>query len=91
MIMSTKWIQVHKLHFFLQKSKRARIRVLRLSRRNRREEETDKDMWLKNLKLYMENITILEENEKLRKKATLLQQENLTLMSLFQKLILQKI
>lgn len=42
-------------------------------------------MVLKNLKLYIENITILEENEKLRKKASLLHQENLELMSEIQK------
>lgn len=39
----------------------------------------------KNLKLYMENITIFHENEKLRIRASLLHQENLSLMSEFQK------
>ena len=43
-----------------------------------------KDMELKNLKLYLENQSILEENEKLRKKASLLYQENLALMSEFE-------
>lgn len=48
------------------------------------EEQVEKDMELKNLKLYLENRNIMEENEKLRKKATLLHQENLALMSEFQ-------
>ncbi|KAI3453538.1 hypothetical protein Pfo_010201 [Paulownia fortunei] len=83
---SNEWIQLHKLHFFPRKPKRTRVRVLRLSsRRKRREEKVGKDMELKNLKLYMENISILEENEKLRKQASLLHQENLALMSEFQK------
>lgn len=53
-------------------------------RRKQRKETMDKDMKLKNLKLYMENISIIEENEKLRKKATLLHQENLALIAEFQ-------
>jgi hypothetical protein len=44
-----------------------------------------KDMELKNLKLCLENQRIVEENEKLRKKANLLRQENLALISEFQK------
>lgn len=43
------------------------------------------EMEMRNLKLYMENMSILEENEKLRKKASLLYQENIALMSEFQK------
>ena len=42
-------------------------------------------MELKNMKLYLENQSIVEENEKLRKKASLLHQENLALMSELQK------
>ncbi|CAK9135949.1 unnamed protein product [Ilex paraguariensis] len=72
-----------------QRSKRCRVQVqrfIRSSRRRRFEEEgVGEDMELKNLKLYMENISILEENEKLRKKATILYQENLALMSEVQK------
>ncbi|KAG8382344.1 hypothetical protein BUALT_Bualt05G0067600 [Buddleja alternifolia] len=81
------WIQVHKLHFFRQKPRRTRVRVLGLSsKRKSCEEKVGKDVELiKNLKLYMENISILEENEKLRKKASLLHQENLALMSEFQR------
>ena len=40
-----------------------------------------KDMEMENLKLYMENQTIIEENERLRKKALLLHQENRALLS----------
>lgn len=56
-------------------------------RRKRREEvevEEEEDMEVRNLKLYMENMSILQENEKLRKKASLLHQENLALLSEFQ-------
>lgn len=42
-------------------------------------------MELENLKLYLENKSIIEENEKLRKKANILHQENLALLSEFQK------
>ena len=60
--------------------------VFSFSRRKREcEEKVGKDMELKNLELYKENITIMEENEKLRKKASLLHQENLALMTEFQK------
>ncbi|KAI8529985.1 hypothetical protein RHMOL_Rhmol11G0018600 [Rhododendron molle] len=53
----------------------------RLNKRERKsEEKVGKDMELENLKLYKENMSIIEEN-KLRKKATLLHQENLALMS----------
>lgn len=54
------------------------------SRRGCQKEEGE-DMELKNLKLYLENQSIVEENEKLRKKANLLHQENLALMSEFEK------
>ncbi|KAI3468849.1 hypothetical protein Pfo_025512 [Paulownia fortunei] len=81
---SNEWIQV--IHSFPRKTRRIRVRVLRLSSiRKRREEKIGEDIELKNLKLYMENISILEENEKLRKQASLLHQENLALMSEFQK------
>lgn len=42
-------------------------------------------MELMNLRLYLENRSIIEENEKLRKKADLLHQENLVLVSELQK------
>ncbi|XWS77178.1 hypothetical protein CRYUN_Cryun01aG0239200 [Craigia yunnanensis] len=75
-------------------SKRHNIRVRRLNRwrRLRKEAGTKKmvvgiktDMQMKNLKLYMENQSIIEENEKLRKKALLLHQENQTLLAQLQK------
>lgn len=49
------------------------------------DQEDGKEMMLKNLKLYIENMSILEENERLRKKANLLHEENLELMSQIQK------
>ncbi|EEF51026.1 protein LITTLE ZIPPER 2 isoform X2 [Ricinus communis] len=67
-----------------QRSKKPKVQVLGLTRRRCQEEE-GKDMELKNLKLYLENQSIVEENEKLRKKANLLHQENLALISEFQK------
>lgn len=64
-----------------------------LIRGRKRREEAEvggNDMEMKNLKLYMENISILEENDKLRKKASLLHQENLALISEFQRRSLLK-
>lgn len=61
--------------FMLKKQNKSRGRVMRS------EENTGKEMVMKNLKLYIENMSILEENERLRKKANLLHQENLELMS----------
>lgn len=55
------------------------------NRRKGSEEKMGTEIEVQNLKLYKENISILEENEKLRKKASLLHQENLYLMSEFQK------
>lgn len=55
------------------------------NRKKGTEEKIGKELEVKNLKLYMENISIFEENEKLRKKASLLHQENLYLLSEFQK------
>ncbi|KAL8552655.1 hypothetical protein ACS0TY_001370 [Phlomoides rotata] len=69
------WMQVH---FFPRKSRRIRVRILELSSVKKRREE---EMEMKNLKLYMENMSIFEENEKLRRQATLLHQQNLALMS----------
>ncbi|GLT51904.1 hypothetical protein SLA2020_252780 [Shorea laevis] len=42
-------------------------------------------MEIKNLKLYMENQSIIEENERLRRKALLLHQENQSLLVQLQK------
>ncbi|KAI5594945.1 hypothetical protein POPTR_003G117200v4 [Populus trichocarpa] len=70
-----------------QRSKKCKVQVIGLtcSRRSGYEEWEEKNMELKNLKLYLENQSIVEENEKLRKKASLLHQENLALMSELQK------
>lgn len=44
-----------------------------------------REMELKNWKLYMENMSIMKENERLRNKATMLHQENLALLSVLKK------
>ncbi|KAF7128093.1 hypothetical protein RHSIM_Rhsim11G0007500 [Rhododendron simsii] len=82
---ATEWITPPKPLFSRtrkQEWKRSNVRIHRLnSKRERKsEEKVGKDMELENLKLYKENMSIREEN-KLRKKATLLHQENLALMS----------
>ncbi|KAL4379902.1 hypothetical protein GQ457_02G000390 [Hibiscus cannabinus] len=65
---------------------RHNIRVPRLTRWRRLRKRKKKmvkrdDMERKNLKLYMENQSILKQNEALRNKALLLHQENLTLLA----------
>ncbi|KAI4377887.1 hypothetical protein MLD38_015448 [Melastoma candidum] len=60
--------------------RRSKVRVSRLIRRRDRV-RTGRDIELKNLKLYLENRTIIEENDKLRKKADLLRWENSVLLS----------
>ncbi|CAH1451497.1 unnamed protein product [Lactuca virosa] len=80
-------------HFLTQKTKskqakfrmRNQVRIHRLNRVNKFiEEKIKQEMELRNLKLYMENMSILEENERLRNKATILHQENLALLSLLE-------
>ncbi|CAN4127450.1 unnamed protein product [Withania somnifera] len=78
------------LYFSMQKKQRSkisRVQVHRLIARRKRSEtkESKMDMEMRNLRLYMENMSILEENEKLRKKASVLHQENNALMCEFQK------
>ncbi|KAI3710941.1 hypothetical protein L2E82_40737 [Cichorium intybus] len=63
--------------------KHKELRVHRLYRLI--DKKIKREMELKNLKLYMENLNILKENEKLRKKATQLRQENLFLLSELEK------
>ncbi|AES79950.1 hypothetical protein MtrunA17_Chr7g0245951 [Medicago truncatula] len=67
-------------------SKRHNCRHLRLSHLKRRKRmiEVKAQIKMKNLKLYMENQTIIEQNEKLRKQAMLLHKENQDLMSQLQ-------
>ncbi|KAI9175073.1 hypothetical protein LWI28_026963 [Acer negundo] len=66
-------------------SKPSKLQIYRLTSRRRCEiKEEKREMEVKNLKLYLENQSIIEENLKLRKKANLLHQENLALMSQFQ-------
>ncbi|ESR53686.1 hypothetical protein CICLE_v10023705mg, partial [Citrus x clementina] len=77
----------HLLPAYASKSKhrsKPKVQIYGLTRR-RCEAEEGRDMQLKNIKLYLENQSIIEENEKLRKQANLLHQENLALMSEFRK------
>ncbi|KAJ4727101.1 Protein LITTLE ZIPPER like [Melia azedarach] len=76
-----------------RRSERQSLRVRRLNRRRRSSKEgkgKEKEylrakMELKNLRLYRENQIIIKENEKLRKRAHLLRQENQDLLSQLQK------
>ena len=70
------------------------LNIVRCNRKRRLTKQTKekkmavlvkKEMEIKNLKLYMENKSIIEENEKLRKKALLLHQENQALFYQLQK------
>ncbi|XP_059458114.1 protein LITTLE ZIPPER 2-like [Corylus avellana] len=76
--------------------KRQNLRVGRLCRRRRLLKEAKEkkrvraEMEIKNLKLYMKNRSIIEENEKLRKKALLLHQENQALFFQLQKKLSQE-
>ncbi|KAM7525651.1 hypothetical protein LguiA_015553 [Lonicera macranthoides] len=94
----SEWISSPTLHAPMQKprSKRPRLRIHGLNSRRKRSNEQEKmdmekDMEVKNLKLYMENMSILERNEKLRKKAMLLHQENIALMSQLQNKVSQQL
>ncbi|KAG5553152.1 hypothetical protein RHGRI_011124 [Rhododendron griersonianum] len=70
---ATEWITPPKPLFSRtrkQQWKRSNVRIHRLNRRERKsKEKVGKDMELENLKLYKENMSIMEENNKLRKKA----------------------
>ncbi|XP_023534553.1 protein LITTLE ZIPPER 2-like [Cucurbita pepo subsp. pepo] len=86
-ITATQRILFHQIHTSKNRRrlKRSKLQVQRLSRRRSFEEKQGKDIELKNLQLYLENQTIIEENEKLREKANILHQENLALMTEFHK------
>ncbi|BAT74503.1 hypothetical protein LR48_Vigan01g119800 [Vigna angularis] len=66
----------HHLHFSLHKRRRAQVQ----EERRRKKMILKREMKMRNLKLYMENQSIIEENDKLRKKALLLHKENQTLL-----------
>ncbi|KAI3982580.1 hypothetical protein MKX01_031319 [Papaver californicum] len=76
----------------IQRLKQNRMRRRTLSARRRRLEikemriDEGREIELKNLKLYLENKSIIEENQKLKEKALLLHQENRVLMSQLQKI-----
>ncbi|CAA7022991.1 unnamed protein product [Microthlaspi erraticum] len=57
------------------------LRIRNLTRR-RRLQRAEKEMEMRNLKLFVENQSIIRENEALKKKALLLHQENIALFSL---------
>ncbi|KAJ4845551.1 hypothetical protein Tsubulata_021532 [Turnera subulata] len=92
-INSTKSSPCSPLYIAVHPSKRCNLRRCKLNRRRRRSSNQAKEkktefvkavMEIKNMKLYMQNKTIIEENEKLRKKALLLHQENQALLSQLQ-------
>ncbi|KAJ7950999.1 Protein LITTLE ZIPPER, partial [Quillaja saponaria] len=82
--------------------KRQRFRLGKLNRRRTQLKEAKEkkrmmmmmvvksEIKMKNLKLYMENQSIIEENEKLRNKAMLLHKENQALLSQLQKKLSQQ-
>ncbi|GMH09492.1 hypothetical protein Nepgr_011333 [Nepenthes gracilis] len=80
--------QYRRLHFnFCRKKrcpKRPKVQLHGLTRK-RCEGKVGKDMELENLRLYLENRNIHEENKKLRKKAILLHRENKALLREFVK------
>nr|KJB49319.1 hypothetical protein B456_008G114600 [Gossypium raimondii] len=60
----------------LNKKKKKKMAIMGIEKTN--------EMEMKNLKLFMENQSIIKENERLRNKALLLHQENLTLLAQLQ-------
>ncbi|KAI4356820.1 hypothetical protein L6164_000807 [Bauhinia variegata] len=80
----------HHRHLQLGLVNRRRAQLKEVKQRRKRVVVLQSDIEMKNLKLYMENRTIIEENEKLRKKAMLLHQENQALLSQLQKKLSEK-
>ncbi|KAM7508736.1 hypothetical protein LguiA_019189 [Lonicera macranthoides] len=70
-------IHIHRLHRRRRLSNEANQKARKMG-------ELKRKMEMKNLKLYMKNQCIMQENEKLRMKALLLHQENKALLSLLQ-------
>ncbi|KAK7820866.1 protein little zipper 2 [Quercus suber] len=66
------------LVFDIQDCQRDNLRVRRLNSKGEEKGESNEDG--KNLKLFMVNPSIIEENEKLRQKGLLLHQENQALL-----------
>ncbi|XP_057524518.1 protein LITTLE ZIPPER 2-like [Amaranthus tricolor] len=80
------WLQSPPTHCHSQRCcRKSKVRLHCLIMRRKYEGTKTENMELKNLKLYLENRSILEENEKLRQKAFRLKLENLALVSQFQK------
>ncbi|KAK4793908.1 hypothetical protein SAY86_011902 [Trapa natans] len=77
------WVSVRSFRYFTKtrRSTRPKVQVYRFMRRACMQTQRTDDMELLNLQLYLKNRNIIEENEKLRKKADLLYQENLVLVS----------
>ncbi|XP_022146904.1 protein LITTLE ZIPPER 2-like [Momordica charantia] len=66
------------------------IRRMRLVKEEAEDDGVEVEMEIKNLKLFMENQSIIEENERLRKRAFLLHKENQVLLSQIQSFSNQK-
>ncbi|XP_020219487.1 protein LITTLE ZIPPER 2 [Cajanus cajan] len=79
----------HHKHLRLNRLNRRRAH-LKEARQRKRMVVVKAEIQMKNLKLYMENKTIIEENEKLRKQAMLLHKENQALFSQLQKKLSEK-
>ncbi|KAL2330442.1 hypothetical protein Fmac_018023 [Flemingia macrophylla] len=75
----------HHRHLRLSLLNRRRVHLKEAARQRKKMVVVKAEIQMKNLKLYMENKTIIEENEKLRKQAMLLHKENQALLSLLQK------
>ncbi|KAL2337438.1 hypothetical protein Fmac_011884 [Flemingia macrophylla] len=74
----------HHQHLRLSLHKRRRAQ-LQEARRRRNMTVLKAEIKMRNLKLYMENQSIIEKNEKLRKQAVLLHKENQALLLQLQK------
>ncbi|KAH7850233.1 hypothetical protein Vadar_029604 [Vaccinium darrowii] len=80
---TSNWKSSQLIHYTIFQQRLSKtIQVHSLYRKRRR---MKREMEMKNLKLLMENRSIIEENERLRKKAIQLQQENKALISQLQK------
>ncbi|KAI7726657.1 hypothetical protein M8C21_006125 [Ambrosia artemisiifolia] len=79
-------LQLHNRKAKPKRQMRVKVRIQRLRRINENiKEQTKLEMEISNLKLYMENMRILKENERLKNTAKLLHQENLDLLTQLEK------